>query len=1153
MDRFHRIWRHLRRYQICEGLGWTLLAFVLAMGALALVDYWIELSLVARSIGIGAGAMLGGLVFWLTVVVTLRWWSRPRTAAEMESRFPQLGQRIRTVVQYAGLTDDLMHAHGVAPSLVAALSEETQIQAEPLPLELIVPRRRAWAVAALAVMPVLALLAPALVDPDWRTTLVRLALIDRPYTTIVVAPGDVTVDQGDKLAITAELKGRKRARVVLQTRPAETSSKPWVSQTLAPSASGPATQRTATLETIRKPLLYRVVAEASASRTARVNVRYPLALTTFEVTLTPPAYTGLPAETVKGGDLRAVAGTEATFRMVFDALPREAALMVTEPKASIKNKEGSAPPPAPQVIPLVSDGKALTARLRITHDLDYAIVARAADGRRLPENGYRIDARADYPPRVSFDEPAEALEVHPIAEVLSRIRAADDFGLSKAGIVYRVNDGEEKTLIARDLSPPGAQPQAASRLEETLALEALRLTPTDSLTYYAFAEDNFPGGPRRTETDLRFIDIRPFKRSYRLNEGGGEDVGESTTLDELIARQRFNLNRTVRLAKHKPGDRTAPEDPLKIASFEELLAALTREVLDGFQAAAPDQFESLQQAEAAMVAAVDALDREKPTDASALEAEALSHLVEARRTFRFCVCENGSVQIRQRLRAFDRTQAQKIRKPNDQADAAEALVAEIEELAGDEEFVYATIAQLLGGPGSRPMTSKAELQAGQADNPRDATQGEQQKQTGPMAGREAAGKPERAEASGESTKKGKARGAMPGAEKTPVAGPPEKMDHRALAAEQGRIGDEARDLEERLKRLDTASELSRLRMAKAAESAERASGALTRGQSREAADLARGGARLLHEVARQVKGEIAREAADVVAMSRDLAEELAQREAEFAEMPRSASAAGSESGDTESASSDTGKNASARDTETDSEMLKRLAEAARTLQAWLEQLARRDDGKARTLARELLEQGKMTEILRQIERIAEMQEAGKRDAARREAADVAGALEAMARALDKLHREIVAPRLAALVTAEKDLAELSDRLESLQTDAEVDAWHRRLAMRLRTLEKDQDLTELVAELEKVMVEAGWRPEGGAWNREATAANWRAPAGYRNVLEKIARRVREQIQEMILKDMMSSRDETTPPEFKELVERYYEVLSREGGVAPGGAR
>ena len=153
-------------------------------------------------------------------------------------------------------------------------------------------------------IPVLAILAPALVNPEWRTTLARLLLIERPYTTIAVAPGDVTVEQGNNLPISVELKGRKRSRVALETRPAEASTEPWLSRPLAPSASGRATKRTATLEKLRKPLVYRVVAGPATSRTSRITIRYPLALTTFQVTLTPPSYTGLPQETVKGGDLR---------------------------------------------------------------------------------------------------------------------------------------------------------------------------------------------------------------------------------------------------------------------------------------------------------------------------------------------------------------------------------------------------------------------------------------------------------------------------------------------------------------------------------------------------------------------------------------------------------------------------------------------------------------------------------------------------------------------------------------------------------------------------------------------------------------------------------------------------------------------------------
>ena len=65
------------------------------------------------------------------VPLNIRWGiqenaDRRRTAAEIEGRFPELGQRIRTVVQYAGLPDDRFYSEGVTPSLVTALEDETE-------------------------------------------------------------------------------------------------------------------------------------------------------------------------------------------------------------------------------------------------------------------------------------------------------------------------------------------------------------------------------------------------------------------------------------------------------------------------------------------------------------------------------------------------------------------------------------------------------------------------------------------------------------------------------------------------------------------------------------------------------------------------------------------------------------------------------------------------------------------------------------------------------------------------------------------------------------------------------------------------------------------------------------------------------------------
>ena len=186
-----------------------------------------------------------------------------------------------------------------------------------------------------------------------------------------------------------------------------------------------------------------------------------------------------------------------------------------------------------------------------------------------------------------------------------------------------------------------------------LLLEKLAASPTDSLTYYAFAEDNNPAGARRTETDLRYLDIRPFKREYKLAESGdGEgEPSELASLAELIARQRFNLNRANRLAKHKPTDKTFAEDPLKIAGFEETLAGLTRELTQGVEGIVGQRIEPLHAAEESMLAAVAALDHGQNARAPAHMGDALRHLIEARDTFRVVIGRDpkaaaGDAQLR---------------------------------------------------------------------------------------------------------------------------------------------------------------------------------------------------------------------------------------------------------------------------------------------------------------------------------------------------------------------------------------------------------------------------------------------------------------------------------------------------------------------------
>ena len=148
----------------------------------------------------------------------------------------------------------------------------------------------------------------------------------------------------------------------------------------------------------------------------------------------------------------------------------------------------------------------------------------------------------------------------------------------------------------------------------------------------------------------------------------------------------------TRLAKHKPGDRTAVDDPLKIAGYEETLAELTRALTEGVEGIVGQRIEPLHQAEESMLAAVAALDRGQIEPAPRHMADAVRHLIEARDTVRVGIADNPEAQ--RALRSFDRMQAQKIRKPKKDQEEAEEIVEEIERLAQDEDFVYATLSGL---------------------------------------------------------------------------------------------------------------------------------------------------------------------------------------------------------------------------------------------------------------------------------------------------------------------------------------------------------------------------------------------------------------------------------------------------------------------------
>jgi hypothetical protein len=241
---------------------------------------------------------------------------------------------------------------------------------------------------------------------------------------------------------------------------------------------------------------------------------------------------------VEGGDLDVIEASRVDWHVAFDRPCREAYLLVSDPPGG--TEPPGQPPPAKRVA-LEPGRDGLSAVLQVVDDKLYSIVATAREGASLPDKRYRIRVRKDQAPRVHFEDPPEAWEVNPIAEVPMKIRVDDDFGVSKAGIVFQIDNGQERRLVTKEFQEAESQERRVesrkvaetgaqraedhedgiplttqAMLEDILRLEDFPVTETSAVTYYAYVEDNYPEQPKRTESDLRFIEIRPYLRIFKV-------------------------------------------------------------------------------------------------------------------------------------------------------------------------------------------------------------------------------------------------------------------------------------------------------------------------------------------------------------------------------------------------------------------------------------------------------------------------------------------------------------------------------------------------------------------------------------------------------------------------------------------------------------
>ena len=157
-------------------------------------------------------------------------------------------------------------------------------------------------------------------------------------------------------------------------------------------------------------------------------------------------------------------------------------------------------------------------------------------------------------------------------------------------------------------------------------------------------------------------------------------------------------------------------------------------------------------------------------------------------------------------------------------------------------------------------------------------------------------------------------------------------------------------------------------------------------------------------------------------------------------------------------------------------------------------------------------------------------------------------MEAAAEQLAVLHRTIVAPKVEELAKLEEKLVQLDGQLDKLDAESRITVWHQEASDALEKLDEAGIDKELRLEFQDEMKKGGWDMGTlrGNWNWGRKAAGYYAPPGrYRALLARLEDSLRSRMQEYLLGEMRATGEEPIPPQYQDLVDRYYRVLSSEG--------
>jgi len=541
-----------------------------------------------------------------------------RTAGKAESVFPQFEQRLVTYAERNAAKKEPFI------DLLAADTLEISHHAQPKQL---VPDTTLLAslgigLASLGVLVWLVLAGPGYLGHGAALIWTGAGHVSGPLYELRVAPGDAAVRRNSDQLITAQLAGLQAPNARLYAR-FQSASK-WEQVAMQPQPGGSGFQFL--FAGLPEGVEYYVEAGPLQSHHFNLKVVDLPSVKQIRVTYRFPSWTGLKNQIEeRGGDLRAVEGTQADLEILTDRPMRDGSLVLDDKQIKLGGGQGNL----------------YQGTVHIDKDGQYHVAANEQGETLRISDDFFIEARKANPPEVRLIKPGGDYRASPIEEVTVTVNADGEFGLNDVAVHYSVNGGDEKTVSM--LKEKGGKQVDNSTV---LSLEDFKLVPGDVVSVYATAKD----ARSESRTDMYFIQADPFERQFSQSQqagggmGGGGSFGQGDQSD-IAQREKEIIAATFKQkadSDKKPTKQESAENGKFLSGVQaklrdqalSLASRLQRRELSDANQEFSDFERDMTAAAAAMAPAAEKLQQQKWSDALPNEQKALQHLLRAEATFR---------------------------------------------------------------------------------------------------------------------------------------------------------------------------------------------------------------------------------------------------------------------------------------------------------------------------------------------------------------------------------------------------------------------------------------------------------------------------------------------------------------------------------------